>query len=337
MGRKTRTSGSNDSITTGGGIAGSSSLTPSFQPLRLHVHIPAGPGAAEQRDHRCEQADLPDAVSDGHAAAGAIGEPMVGEGGHASAARGPGERPLGLERGDLPHHRREPWLLDPDPAADPERAAVEALKAGHGGCPFRPSLDVRQHVPHVRARRIDVDGDLVLHGDSLLPGREGGRGSAPRAPLSPVILPYLANGIHPPPPQPPARRVVAMAGFVDELFSLAGSTAVVTGGSSGIGRAIAEALGRAGANVVLVARGSAALRSTVAELEGLGCAAAAVSADLGDRGALRRMAEQAVEPFGEPDVLVNAAGVNMRPPMQELAVEDWDRTMAVNLDAPFLL
>ncbi len=128
-----------------------------------------------------------------------------------------------------------------------------------------------------------------------------------------------------------------MAGFLDELFSLAGSTAVVTGGSSGIGRAIAEALGRAGANVVLVARGSAALRSTVAELEGLGCAAAAVSADLGDRGALRRMVEQAVEPFGEPDVLVNAAGVNMRPPMQELAVEDWDRTMAVNLDAPFLL
>jgi NAD(P)-dependent dehydrogenase (short-subunit alcohol dehydrogenase family) len=128
-----------------------------------------------------------------------------------------------------------------------------------------------------------------------------------------------------------------MAGFLDELFSLAGCTALVTGGSSGIGRAIAEALGRAGANVVLVARGRAGLAAAVADLEGLGCAAAAVSADLGDRGALQRMAEQAIEPFGEPDVLVNAAGVNPRPPMPELTVEDWDRTMAVNLDAPFLL
>lgn len=125
--------------------------------------------------------------------------------------------------------------------------------------------------------------------------------------------------------------------YLSELFSLEGRVAVVTGGSSGIGRAIAVALGRAGASVVVIARREAELDSTVAELEGHGCRAARVSADLGSRDAVAEAADEAAAAFGEPDILVNAAAVNLRPPMDELGPQVWDATMAVNLDAPFLL
>ena len=62
-----------------------------------------------------------------------------------------------------------------------------------------------------------------------------------------------------------------------------------------------------------------------------------MSADLADRAAVLRGAAAAAEPFGEPDIVVNAAGVNIRPPLAELTTADWDTLMAVNLTAPFLL
>jgi gluconate 5-dehydrogenase len=122
-----------------------------------------------------------------------------------------------------------------------------------------------------------------------------------------------------------------------ELFSLEGLVGVVTGGSSGIGRAIAGALARAGARVVVVARREGPLAETVAELTAEGCTAAWVGADLGTRAGVGAAAEQVAAVFGEPDILVNAAGVNLRPPMGEVSEEVWDITMAVNLEAPFLL
>ncbi|MEU1401491.1 SDR family oxidoreductase [Streptomyces sp. NPDC005728] len=125
--------------------------------------------------------------------------------------------------------------------------------------------------------------------------------------------------------------------YLSELFSLDGRVAVVTGGSSGIGRAIAGALARAGARVVVVARKAAELAATVDELTAEGCRAAWVSADLSTREAVRAAADEAATVFGEPDILVNCAGVNLRPPLGELGEDVWDTTMAVNLEAPFLL
>ncbi|MFI1767139.1 SDR family NAD(P)-dependent oxidoreductase [Streptomyces sp. NPDC020800] len=125
--------------------------------------------------------------------------------------------------------------------------------------------------------------------------------------------------------------------YLSELFSLDGRIALVTGGSSGIGRAIAGALARAGASVVVVARKEAELAATVDELMADGCRAAWVSADLSTRDGVHAAADEAAQVFGEPDILVNSAGVNLRPPMSELAEDVWDTTMALNLDAPFLL
>jgi NAD(P)-dependent dehydrogenase (short-subunit alcohol dehydrogenase family) len=125
--------------------------------------------------------------------------------------------------------------------------------------------------------------------------------------------------------------------YLGELFSLDGRVAVVTGGSSGIGGAMASALARAGARVVLVARDAERLDAAASRLRAAGGQAEWVSADLGDRAALERAATAAAVAFGSPDILVNCAGINLRPPMASLTVPEWDLTMAVNLTAPFLL
>jgi NAD(P)-dependent dehydrogenase (short-subunit alcohol dehydrogenase family) len=128
-----------------------------------------------------------------------------------------------------------------------------------------------------------------------------------------------------------------MADYLGELFSLDGRVALVTGGSSGIGRAIGRALAAAGARVVLMARGERQLAAAVADLRAAGGEATWVTADLGDRAALERGARQAAGKFGEPDIVVSCAAINLRPPMDALTVAEWDATMAVNLTAPFLL
>jgi len=135
----------------------------------------------------------------------------------------------------------------------------------------------------------------------------------------------------------PTRENCVVTDYLRDLFSLDGRVAVVTGGSSGIGRAIARALAGAGARVVLVARGADALAETAGRLRAAGSEAAWVTADLGDRASLEDGARHAAAQFGEPDILVNCAGINLRPPMSALTVAEWDQTIAVNLTAPFLL
>lgn len=128
-----------------------------------------------------------------------------------------------------------------------------------------------------------------------------------------------------------------MADYLHRLFSLEGRVAVVTGGSSGIGRAMARALAGAGASVVLVARRAATLDEIAGELRSAGASAGRVCADLGERAGIRRACEQVSEIFGEPDIVVNAAGINIRPPLPLLTSDEWDRSIAVNLTAPFLI
>jgi len=125
--------------------------------------------------------------------------------------------------------------------------------------------------------------------------------------------------------------------YLDSLFSLHGRTAVVTGGSSGIGRGIATALAKAGAATVIAARGPDRVEQTVQELTDAGCRAAGVIGDLSTREGIRKLADAVAEPFGEPDILVHSAGINIRPPMTEITDDDWDATLTVNTHAPFLL
>ena len=116
------------------------------------------------------------------------------------------------------------------------------------------------------------------------------------------------------------------------MFSLEGRTALVTGGSSGIGLAMARALKGAGAGVVIMARNAERLSATAAEI-----GAHAVTVDLADRAALRRAADDAVRLAGDIDILVNSAAINPRPPLGELTEQTWDETIEANLTAPFLL
>lgn len=113
------------------------------------------------------------------------------------------------------------------------------------------------------------------------------------------------------------------------LFSLEGRTAFVTGGNSGIGLAIARALGLAGARLILAARREAELAQAVADLTAEDIAAEALPLDLtrSDFSALTVA----------PDILVNAAGVNLRQPFAQVTAEAFDLHMALHLRAPFLL
>lgn len=118
-------------------------------------------------------------------------------------------------------------------------------------------------------------------------------------------------------------------------FGLDGRVALVTGGSSGLGRAMAIALAGAGARVVVVARRRADLEDSVAAIETQGGQAAALVADLADPMALDGVARRAAEPFGALTILVNAAGVNLRQPIEEVDLAAWQLTLQLHLGTPF--
>lgn len=122
--------------------------------------------------------------------------------------------------------------------------------------------------------------------------------------------------------------------MVLERFRLEGRVALVTGGSSGIGLAIAEALHEAGASVMLAARREAVLAEAVARL---GSRAGACAGDVSDREGLARFAERASAGFGPPDIVVHAAGLNARQPWDRVEDAAWDAQIEAMLAAPFFL
>lgn len=121
------------------------------------------------------------------------------------------------------------------------------------------------------------------------------------------------------------------------VFDLDGKVALVTGGSSGLGRAMAEALAAAGAKVVVTARRPEALEESVAAIREKGGQAAALVADLDDSASLEEVAQQAAEPFGPVSILINAAGVNLRQPIDEVDLASWQLTLQLHLGTPFFL
>ncbi len=119
-------------------------------------------------------------------------------------------------------------------------------------------------------------------------------------------------------------------------MTLEGRVAIVTGASRGIGRAIASRFARAGANLVLVARGERGLREAADEMTALGIEVEAVRADVASPAAVATMARRALARFKRIDLLVNNAGIATFAPLLKVRVPEWDRMMAVNLRAPFL-
>jgi NAD(P)-dependent dehydrogenase (short-subunit alcohol dehydrogenase family) len=121
------------------------------------------------------------------------------------------------------------------------------------------------------------------------------------------------------------------------LFDLSGKRALVTGGSSGIGAAMARALGLAGARVLLAARREVQLNTVAQQLRGEGIDADALCADLTDAQAARAGAQAAEQRLGGVDIIVNAAGINLRQPFGEVTPEAWLAQLALHLGAPFFL
>jgi len=115
---------------------------------------------------------------------------------------------------------------------------------------------------------------------------------------------------------------------------LSGHVACVTGASSGLGRRAALVLSRAGARVVAVARRADALSALQKDAPGK---VAALPFDLSNRTGLADLAARAAEPFGAPDILVHAAGINTREVADAVTPEGWDMTMHLNLAVPFFL
>lgn len=125
--------------------------------------------------------------------------------------------------------------------------------------------------------------------------------------------------------------------MIESLFDLSGRIACVTGASSGIGRRLATALAEAGATVVGVARRQDQLDAWLAETEPAGARGFACVADLADLAAIEDTAARIAKLGGAPDILVNAAGINTRQAADAVTAEGWQRTLDLNLSAPFFL
>ncbi len=119
-------------------------------------------------------------------------------------------------------------------------------------------------------------------------------------------------------------------------YDLTGQVALVTGGATGIGRAMAEALAKAGAKVWLASRDGAAIAQAATELRGFGLSAEGCPLDVTDRAQLEQLTETIVKLDGKIDILINSAGVMIKHPLLEMPEAVWDQVIGVNLKGTFL-
>ena len=125
--------------------------------------------------------------------------------------------------------------------------------------------------------------------------------------------------------------------MIGELFKLDSKVALVTGGSSGLGEGMAYALAKAGAKVVIAARKENQLNDAASRLRMQGVEVSIFSANLSDLDQAANLAEKVLEKCGRVDILVNAAGINLREPFGEVTPQSWDEQLHVQLGAPFFL
>jgi NAD(P)-dependent dehydrogenase (short-subunit alcohol dehydrogenase family) len=123
---------------------------------------------------------------------------------------------------------------------------------------------------------------------------------------------------------------------VKQLFDLTGRVAIITGGSIGLGRQMAEGLAEMGANLVLCARKEERCRQAAGELQRLGVKAIALACDVNDQSSIQQVVDSTVSQFGRIDVLINNAGISWGAPVEDMRLEDWKKVIETNLTGTFL-
>ena len=128
-----------------------------------------------------------------------------------------------------------------------------------------------------------------------------------------------------------------MTRTIQQLFDLKGKTALVTGGSRGLGLQMAHALGEAGAHIMLSSRKADELEKAVADLEAAGIDARWTAADCAVEADIHRLADETLERMGDIDILVNNAGAAWGAPAEDHPLDAWDKVMNLNVRGYFLL
>ncbi|MEC9082064.1 MAG: SDR family NAD(P)-dependent oxidoreductase [Verrucomicrobiota bacterium] len=122
-----------------------------------------------------------------------------------------------------------------------------------------------------------------------------------------------------------------------KLFDLSGKTAVITGGSKGLGKAMADGLASAGANLMLVSRNQAEANATATKIaDEYRCKALGFAADVSNPSEMEEMAATAIDALGQVDILINSAGINTRGSIEELSYDQFSEVQRINVDGIWL-